>query len=359
MLYQLGFGYMKRLIPFTALADRNPSPFVRTVLVTGGAGFLGSQLCSRKLARGHRVICLDNLQTGRLRNIAPLKGHPNFTFVEHDVVRPYAIDGPVHQIFNLACPASPPKYQIDPIHTFKTSVMGAIHALELAVKKSAKVFQASTSEIYGDPEITPQPEDYRGNVNTFGPRACYDEGKRAAETLFHDYHERYGVEICIARIFNTYGPHMDPEDGRVVSNFINQALRGEDITVYGNGAQTRSFCYVDDLLDAIEALMRFEDNTPEPVNLGNPREFTVLELAKQVCALIDTRSDIVFRDLPQDDPKQRKPDISVAKEKLGWSPQVPLARGLRRTIRHFEGALAATTPRAAVTARIPAQPVRG
>ncbi|WP_409996942.1 UDP-glucuronic acid decarboxylase family protein [Leisingera daeponensis] len=315
-------------------------PMRKTVLVTGGAGFLGSQLCARKLEQGHTVICLDNLQTGRMRNITPLMSHSRFRFVEHDVVRPYQIAGPVHQIFNLACPASPPKYQLDPIHTFKTSVMGAMNALELAREKSAKVFQASTSEIYGDPEISPQPECYRGSVNTFGPRACYDEGKRAAETLFYDYHHRYGVQISIARIFNTYGPFMDPQDGRVVSNFINQALRGEDITVYGSGAQTRSFCYADDLLDAIEALMELNDPSPAPVNLGNPGEFTVLELAEKVCRLTGTGSQVVFRDLPQDDPQQRKPDISTAAAKLGWTPKVLLEDGLQMTIRHFQTEMA-------------------
>ncbi|NSY39854.1 NAD-dependent epimerase/dehydratase family protein [Leisingera sp. ANG59] len=315
-------------------------PLRRTVLVTGGAGFLGSQLCARKLQQGHQVICLDNLQTGRMRNITPLMSHRSFRFIEHDVITPYQLKGPVHQIFNLACPASPPKYQLDPIHTFKTSVMGAMNALELAREKGAKVFQASTSEIYGDPEISPQPEGYRGCVNTFGPRACYDEGKRAAETLFHDYHHRYGVQIAIARIFNTYGPFMDPQDGRVVSNFINQALRGKDITVYGSGGQTRSFCYSGDLLDAIEALMDLNEAAPAPVNLGNPGEFTVLELARKVCTLTGTRSQVVFKDLPQDDPKQRKPDISVARSKLGWQPKVRLEDGLHRTIRHFQAEMA-------------------
>lgn len=313
---------------------------IKTVLVTGGAGFLGSQLCARKLQQGHQVICLDNLQTGRLRNIAPLMAHRRFRFVKHDVVTPLPVNGPIHQIFNLACPASPPKYQLDPIHTFKTSVIGAMNVLEVALAKGAKVFQASTSEIYGDPEITPQPEGYRGNVNTFGPRACYDEGKRAAETLFFDYHQRQGVQICIARIFNTYGPNMDPGDGRVVSNFINQALRGEDITVYGSGAQTRSFCYADDLLDAIEALMELDDVNPEPVNLGNPGEFTVLELARKVCKLTGTGSEVVFRDLPKDDPQQRKPDISMARAKLGWQPKVALEDGLRKTIRYFQSEMA-------------------
>lgn len=307
-----------------------------TILITGGAGFLGSQLCRRKLGRGHTVICLDNLQTGRISNISDLMHHPNFRFQRHDVVHPYDFDEKIDFIFNLACPASPPKYQMDPVHTFKTSVMGAIHALDLARKHDARVFQASTSEVYGDPEISPQPEGYRGNVNTFGPRACYDEGKRAAETLFHDYHDRFGVQIRIGRIFNTYGPYMDPDDGRVVSNFITQALRGENLTVYGQGQQTRSFCYVDDLLDAIETMMRQELDDKTPINIGNPGEFTVLDLAKQVNEMTGNQAEIEYRDLPKDDPQQRKPDITEAQLRLGWQPKIALRDGLARTINHFK-----------------------
>ncbi len=307
----------------------------KTVLITGGAGFLGSQLCERKLKKGYNVICLDSLLSGRMSNIAEFLGNKSFKFVKHDVIEPYSFDGPVDEIYNMACAASPPKYQKYPIHTLKTNVMGAMNALELARKKGARIFQASTSEIYGDPLISPQSEDYNGNVNTHGPRSCYDEGKRAAETLFHDYHNAYGVDIRVARIFNTYGPNMDPEDGRVVSNFIVQALQNNDITIYGNGNQTRSFCYVDDLLNGIEALMALSEANPSPVNIGNPVEFTMRELAQKVLIETGSRSKIIHMDLPVDDPKQRKPDISLAKSLLGWSPEVSLQQGLKKTIPYF------------------------
>ncbi|MEH6360492.1 MAG: UDP-glucuronic acid decarboxylase family protein [Amylibacter sp.] len=307
----------------------------KTVLITGGAGFLGSQLCDRKLKKGYNVICLDSLLSGRLSNIAEFLGNKSFKFVKHDVIEPYSFDGPIDEIYNMACAASPPKYQKHPIHTLKTNIMGAMNALDLARKKGARIFQASTSEIYGDPLISPQPECYNGNVNMHGPRSCYDEGKRAAETLFHDYHNAYGVDIRIARIFNTYGPNMDPEDGRVVSNFIVQALQNNDITIYGRGNQTRSFCYVDDLLNGIEALMASSETYSSPVNIGNPVEFTMLELAQMVLLETDSRSKIIHMDLPVDDPKQRKPDITLAKSMLGWAPEVSLQQGLKKTIPYF------------------------
>ena len=316
----------------------------KTIVITGGAGFLGSHLCSRKLQQGHRVVCLDNLQSGSLANIAPLMSHAEFMFYQHDVITPYPVPGEVHEIYNLACAASPPKYQADPVHTMKTCVIGALNALDLARDKGARVFQASTSEVYGDPAVSPQPEGYHGNVNTFGPRACYDEGKRAAETLFHDYHHRFGTDIRIARIFNTYGPQMDARDGRVVTNFINQALRGDDITIHGKGRQTRSFCYVDDLLNGIEALMAHEGGLTEPVNIGNPGEFTVLELAERVLRLTGSRSRLAFRAKPKDDPMQRKPDIRVALSKLNWAPKVALEDGLVHTIRYFQGGLGEPAP---------------
>lgn len=307
----------------------------KTIVITGGAGFLGSHLCERKLAKGYRVVCIDNLLSGRMENISSFQQDKNFSFVEHDVISPYAVSGPVDEIYNMACPASPPKYQINPIHTLKTSVFGALNALELARKKNATVFQASTSEVYGDPLISPQPEGYNGNVNTHGPRSCYDEGKRAAETLFHDYGELYGVRTRIARIFNTYGPQMDPGDGRVVSNFIVQALQSEDITIYGSGEQTRSFCYVDDLLDGIDKLMGSTEELVDPINLGNPVEFTVRELAHMVIEQTGSKSKIIHKDLPIDDPKQRRPDIRLSKKALGWAPHISLHQGLKKTIPYF------------------------
>jgi UDP-glucuronate decarboxylase len=303
------------------------------ILVTGGAGFLGSHLCERLLSRGDEVICLDNLFTGRRFNIIPLLEHSNFEFLRHDVVDPFKLE--VDQIYNLACPASPVHYQHNPIKTVKTSVMGAINCLGLAKRIRARVFQASTSEVYGDPDVHPQTEDYRGNVNPIGPRACYDEGKRCAETLFFDYHRQNEVDVRVVRIFNTYGPRMLPDDGRVVSNFIVQALRGDDITVYGDGSQTRSFCYVDDLVQAF-LLMMDQTGFIGPVNLGNTHEFTILELANQVIELTGSSSKIVREPLPQDDPLQRKPDISLAREKLGWEPKISLKEGLVRTIEYFK-----------------------
>jgi UDP-glucuronate decarboxylase len=306
------------------------------ILVTGGAGFLGSHLCERLLGENHEVICLDNFYTGRKINIAHLLPNPSFELMRHDVIDPFKAE--VDQIYNLACPASPPHYQFNPIKTTKTSVMGAINVLGLAKRVKARVFQASTSEVYGDPEVHPQPESYRGSVNPIGPRACYDEGKRCAETLFFDYHRENKVDIRVVRIFNTYGPRMLANDGRVVSNFIVQALQGRDITVYGDGTQTRSFCYVDDLIEGFVRLMNTEGITG-PVNIGNPGEFTMLELAEKVLDLVGGKSKIVHRPLPQDDPLQRQPDISLAREKLGWEPTVPLEEGLRRTIAYFRKSL--------------------
>jgi len=308
------------------------------ILVTGGAGFLGSHLCDRLLADGNEVVCLDNLFTGSKANIAHLAKNPNFEFVRHDVIDPFKYE--VDQIYNLACPASPPHYQYNPIKTTKTSVMGAINCLGLAKRIKARVFQASTSEVYGDPSVHPQPESYWGNVNPIGRRSCYDEGKRVAETLFFDYHRENKVDIRIVRIFNTYGPRMRPEDGRVVSNFIVQALRGEDITIYGDGSQTRSFCFVDDLIEGFIRLMNAGPDVTGPINIGNPGEFTVRELAEMVVAETGSRSQIVYRPLPVDDPKQRRPDISVAKRELGWSPRIPLAQGLTQTIDYFDRLLA-------------------
>jgi UDP-glucuronate decarboxylase len=302
------------------------------ILITGGAGFLGSHLCDRLLGEGHEVICLDNFFTGRKVNVAHLRGHPNFELVRHDVIDPFKFE--VDQIYNFACPASPPHYQFNPIKTTKTSVMGAINCLGLAKRVKARVFQASTSEVYGDPQVHPQPETYWGNVNSIGKRSCYDEGKRCAETLFFDYHRENRVDIRVVRIFNTYGPRMNPDDGRVVSNFIVQALRGQDLTVYGDGTQTRSFCYVDDLLEGCLRLMN-QTETVGPVNIGNPGEFTMLELAELTLKLVGGKSRIVHRPLPADDPRQRRPDIAVARRVLGWEPRVALEDGLQRTIAYF------------------------
>jgi UDP-glucuronate decarboxylase len=309
----------------------------KRILVTGGAGFLGSHLIDRLIAQGHDVICLDNLFTGEKDNIRHLLSHPKFELMRWDVTDPFKVE--VDQIFNLACPASPVHYQYNAIKTVKTSVMGAINCLGLAKRVKARIFQASTSEVYGDPEIHPQVESYRGSVNPIGIRACYDEGKRVSETLFFDYHRQNGVDIRVVRIFNTYGPRMHPGDGRVVSNFIVQALRNEDITVYGDGSQTRSFCYVDDLVEGFLRMMATEDFTG-PVNLGNPGEFTIHELAEAVIRQTGSKSKIIYEPLPQDDPLQRKPDISLARERLGWEPEVPLEEGLKRTIAYFREALA-------------------
>ena len=303
------------------------------ILVTGGAGFLGSNLCDRLLADGHEVICIDNFFTGRKTNVAHLIGNPNFELVRHDVIDPFKFE--VDQIYNLACPASPPHYQYNAIKTVKTSVMGAINCLGLAKRTHARVFQASTSEVYGDPAIHPQPESYWGNVNPIGIRSCYDEGKRVAETLFMDYHRQNGVDIRIVRIFNTYGPRMHPNDGRVVSNFIVQALKGEDLTIYGDGQQSRSFCYVDDLIEGFVRLMK-QTETIGPVNIGNPGEFTMLQLAEITLKLIGGKSKIVYKPLPSDDPRQRRPDITLAKKYLNWEPAVPLEEGLKRTIAYFK-----------------------
>lgn len=303
------------------------------ILVTGGAGFLGSHLCERLLGQGHEVLCLDNFFTGRRNNVLHLMDNPSFELIRHDVVDPFKFE--VDQIYNLACPASPVHYQYNPIKTVKTSVMGAINCLGLAKRVGARILQASTSEVYGDPEVHPQPESYRGNVNPIGLRACYDEGKRCAETLFFDYHRENKVDIRVIRIFNTYGPRMLPKDGRVVSNFIVQALKGEDLTLYGDGEQTRSFCYMDDLLEGMIRLMQQEE-TVGPVNIGNPNEFTIRELAETVLKKVESKSSIVKMPLPEDDPTQRKPDISQAQKILGWEPKVQLEQGLDRTIPYFQ-----------------------
>lgn len=305
-------------------------------LVTGGAGFLGSHLCERLLNDGHEVICLDNYFTGRLANIAHLRDNKNFEVIRHDVTEPILLE--VDRIFNLACPASPVHYQHNPVKTIKTSVMGAINMLGMAKRVHARILQASTSEIYGDPVVHPQKEDYWGNVNPIGIRSCYDEGKRVAETLFMDYHRQNKVDIRIVRIFNTYGPRMLPNDGRVVSNFIVQALKGEPITIYGDGTQTRSFCYVDDLIEAFVKMME-QESIIGPVNVGNPGEFTMLNLANEVLALTGSKSKIVYKELPGDDPKMRKPDISLAKSQLNWEPKIPLQEGLKKTITYFENLL--------------------
>ncbi|MHC4101209.1 MAG: UDP-glucuronic acid decarboxylase family protein [Planctomycetota bacterium] len=307
---------------------------INRILVTGGAGFLGSHLCDRLVEAGQDVICVDNFFTSQKSNISHLLGKPNFELIRHDVTHPLFLE--VDQIYNLACPAAPGHYQYNPIKTTKTSVMGAINMLGLAKRVGAKILHSSTSEVYGDPDIHPQPETYRGNVNPIGPRACYDEGKRAAETLMFDYLRQNRVNIRVVRIFNTYGPRMHPFDGRVVSNFIRQALVGEDISIYGDGGQTRSFCYVDDLVDGILKMMDAPDDFPGPVNLGNPDEFTIRQLAEQVKELTGSASQIVqSRDLPEDDPLQRQPDITLAKRRLGWEPKVPLREGLQRTIEWF------------------------
>ena len=305
----------------------------RSTLVTGGAGFLGSHLCDRLIKRGDEVICVDNFFTGQKENIIHLMGNPKFELIRHDVTFPLYLE--IDQIYNLACPASPVHYQHDPVQTTKTSVHGAINMLGLAKRIGARIFQASTSEVYGDPEQHPQSEDYWGHVNPIGIRSCYDEGKRCAETLFFDYHRQHQVEIKVARIFNTYGPRMHPSDGRVVSNFICQALRGEDITIFGDGLQTRSFCYVDDLVSAFVLLMDSDSDIIGPINLGNPNEFTMLELAEKVLSIVGGSSRLVFKDLPQDDPRQRQPDISKAKSLLNWEPSVQLDDGLSETVKYF------------------------
>lgn len=309
----------------------------RKILVTGGAGFIGSHLCERLVKAGEDVLCVDNYFTGTKKNVAHLVGNPLFELMRHDVTFPLYVE--VERIFNLACPASPVHYQFDPVQTTKTSVHGAINMLGLAKRTRARILQASTSEVYGDPEVHPQPEAYWGRVNPIGIRSCYDEGKRCAETLFFDYNRQHNLDIKVIRIFNTYGPRMHPNDGRVVSNFIVQALRGEDITIYGDGRQTRSFCYVDDLVEGMLRMMDTESGFLGPINLGNPGEFTMLELAEKVISLVGTKSKLVFKPLPQDDPKQRKPVISLAQSKLDWTPKVRLEDGLKETIAYFRGVL--------------------
>ena len=310
----------------------------KSALVTGGAGFLGSHLCDRLLSEGYDVICMDNFFTGQKQNISHLLGNPFFELVRHDVTLPYVCE--VDEIYNLACPASPVHYQYNPVHTTKTSVHGAINMLGLAKRTHARILQASTSEVYGDPEVHPQDEAYWGKVNPIGIRSCYDEGKRCAETLFFDYHREHAVDIKVVRIFNTYGPRMHPNDGRVVSNFIVQALRGEDLTVYGDGSQTRSFCFVDDLIEGFRRMMRTDEGFTGPVNLGNPGEFTMVELAEAVIRLTGSPSQLVFKDLPKDDPKQRQPDISLARKRLGgWEPTIDLEAGLAKTIAYFRDQL--------------------
>jgi UDP-glucuronate decarboxylase len=309
----------------------------KRILVTGGAGFLGSHLCRRLVDQGHDVICVDNLFTGAKDNIADLLDKPNFELMRHDVTFPLYVE--VDEIYNLACPASPIHYQHDPVQTTKTSVHGAINMLGLAKRTRARIFQASTSEVYGDPQVHPQHESYWGHVNPIGERSCYDEGKRCAETLFFDYHRQHGLRIKVARIFNTYGPNMHPNDGRVVSNFIMQALQGKAITIFGDGSQTRSFCYVDDLIEGIVGLMATGDDITGPINLGNPNEFTIRELAEKVIELTRSKSSIVFRPLPSDDPLQRQPNIDVARSRLNWEPKIQLEQGLQKTIQYFEGML--------------------
>lgn len=310
---------------------------MKRILVTGGAGFIGSHLCERLLEQGHEVLCVDNFYTGARRNVAHLLQNPSFELLRHDVTFPLFVE--VDEIYNLACPASPIHYQHDPVQTTKTSVHGAINMLGLAKRRRAKIFQASTSEVYGDPTVHPQPEEYWGNVNPIGIRSCYDEGKRCAETLFFDYHRQHRLQIKVARIFNTYGPRMHPNDGRVVSNFVVQALKGEPITLYGDGAQTRSFCYVDDLVEGFLKLMATGDDVPGPINLGNPGEFTIKELAEKVIALTGSKSKLEYRALPSDDPRQRQPDISKAREILSWEPTIALEQGLTHTISYFDDLL--------------------
>ena len=305
----------------------------KRILVTGGAGFLGSHLCQKLVQANCDVICLDNLQTGHLQNIEHLINLPNFEFINHDVIEPISID--VDEIFNLACPASPVHYQADPIKTIKTSFLGALNLLELAKNTGAKFLQASTSEVYGDPVVHPQPEDYLGNVNCTGIRACYDEGKRSAESLIFDFNRMHDVQVKVVRIFNTYGPRMHPSDGRVVSNFIMQALKGQPITIYGTGKQTRSFCYCDDLIEAMIRVMNTDANFLGPINIGNPREFTIAQLAELVIELTNSKSELIYKDLPADDPTQRKPDITLAKSKINWSPAIDLETGLAKTIEYF------------------------
>jgi len=307
------------------------------ILITGGAGFLGSHLCDRLVAEKNDVLCLDNFFTGSKKNISHLLGKPNFELIRHDLVQPIFLE--VDEIYNLACPASPVHYQYNPVKTVKTSVMGAINMLGLAKRVKAKILQASTSEIYGNPTVHPQKEDYWGNVNTIGPRSCYDEGKRCAETLFFDYHRQNKVNIRVVRIFNTYGPRMHPNDGRVISNFIVQALANQDLTVYGDGSQTRSFCYVDNLIEGLIRVMNGPDDFIGPINLGNPDEFDILELAEMIIGLTGSKSRIIFKPLPQDDPLQRQPDITLARERLDWDPELNLEEGLKRTIEYFRGVL--------------------
>jgi UDP-glucuronate decarboxylase len=321
----------------------------KRILITGGAGFLGSHLSERLVAAGHDVLCADNYFTGTKDNIAHLFGSPHFEVLRHDVTFPLYVE--VDEIYNLACPASPIHYQFDPVQTTKTSVHGAINMLGLAKRVKAKIFQASTSEVYGDPEVHPQPEEYRGNVNPIGPRACYDEGKRCAETLFFDYHRQHGVKIKVARIFNTYGPRMHPNDGRVVSNFIVQALKGQDITIYGEGSQTRSFCYVDDLIEGFVRLMDSPDDVTGPINIGNPVEFTIRQLAERVIDLTGAKSKLVKRPLPADDPMQRKPNIEKAQKILGWQPKIQLDEGLKKTIAYFDTLLKTNRALSAVGAK--------
>ena len=316
----------------------------KQILVTGGAGFLGSHLCEVLVEEGADVLCLDNFYTGSRANVQHLLGKPNFELLRHDVTFPLYIE--VDEVYNLACPASPIHYQHDPVQTTKTSVHGAINMLGLAKRTGAKILQASTSEVYGDPEEHPQSEHYWGHVNPIGPRSCYDEGKRCAETLFFDYHRQHNLPIKVARIFNTYGPRMHPDDGRVVSNFIVQALKGESLTIYGDGSQTRSFCYVDDLVAGLIRLMRTEDDCTGPVNLGNPDEFQIKQLAERVLALVGSRSKIIYKELPQDDPQQRRPDITLAKAQLNWQPSIALEEGLRRTVEYFRALLAQGDPKA-------------